>query len=95
MVGHDEHALFNPKTIRRLSANVSIDRVQKAAVDEWLSLLLENKLEEEKTNYPLFMRISSSRRTIGEAVLTNYVPSRRRYCVEDRERGRTGFAGGM
>ena len=49
--------LFNPKTIERLCSNVKITSKQKQASKEWLNLLAENKLQDEKSNYPKFMQI--------------------------------------
>lgn len=49
--------LFNPKTIERLCEDVKVTTRQKHAVNEWLKLLEENKLEDEKSNYPKFMQI--------------------------------------
>lgn len=49
--------LFNQKTIERLCEDVKITPKQKQASREWLKLLDENKLEDEKNNYPKFMQI--------------------------------------
>jgi len=50
-------SLYNPKTITKRCADVSITAKQKKAAKEWLSLLKENKLEKEVSNYPNFMDI--------------------------------------
>lgn len=57
MTAGDSSALFNPKTIGRLCSGVKIAPAQRKAAFEWLNLLKSNKLEEEKTNYPIFMKI--------------------------------------
>lgn len=49
--------LFNPKTIQRLCEDVKITQKQKQASKEWLKLLDDNKLQDEKSNYPKFMEI--------------------------------------
>ena len=49
--------LYNPKTIAKRCADVSITAKQKKAAKEWLSLLKENKLEKEVSNYRNFMDI--------------------------------------
>jgi hypothetical protein len=49
--------LFNPRTIKKFCAKVEVTNAQKRATREWLNLLENNKLEEEKPNYPVFMKI--------------------------------------
>jgi len=49
--------LFNQKTIERLCNDVSITSKQKQATKEWLSLLEQNKLKDEKKNYFKFAQI--------------------------------------
>lgn len=55
MATHND--LFNSKTIERLCSDVKITNKQKESAKEWLQLLEENKLEDEKSNYPKFMQI--------------------------------------
>ena len=55
MTTHNE--LFNKKTIERLCKDVKITNKQKQATTEWLQLLADNKLTDEKSNYPKFMQI--------------------------------------
>jgi hypothetical protein len=43
--------LFNLRTIKRLTSNISISNKQKFSANIWLKLLEENKLKEEKANY--------------------------------------------
>ncbi|KFM21489.1 Modification methylase BstVI protein [Marine Group I thaumarchaeote SCGC AAA799-B03] len=52
-----QNQLFNQKTVQRLCDNVKISAKQKQAAKEWIDLLDENKLEDEKSNYPKFMQI--------------------------------------
>ena len=49
--------LFNSRTIKKLCVKVDVTNAQKKAAKEWLTLLENNKLEEEKPNYPVFMKI--------------------------------------
>lgn len=49
--------LFNQKTIDRLCKDVTLTKKQKESANEWLELLSQNKLADEKTNYPKFMSI--------------------------------------
>lgn len=49
--------LFNPKTIERLCRDVKVTPKQRQGSKEWLSLLDDCKLEDEKSNYPKFMQI--------------------------------------
>lgn len=49
MTKHGE--LFNPKTIKKLCANVTITSTQKKAAAEWLKLLESGHLEKEKQHY--------------------------------------------
>jgi len=49
--------LFKKKTIKRLCKKITINDIQKESAKEWLQLLEENKLEDEKSNYPKFMQI--------------------------------------
>lgn len=46
--------LFNPKTIEKYCKNIELTIEQKNTAKEWLKLLEENKLEDEKTNYVNF-----------------------------------------
>ncbi len=54
LVGSD---LFNAKTIERLVANISISKEQEKASQEWLELLKQNKLNDEKHNYFKFAKL--------------------------------------
>lgn len=49
--------LFNAKTVDRLCQDVKISSKQRQAAKEWLQLLQDNKLEDEKSNYPKFMQM--------------------------------------
>lgn len=49
--------LFNQKTIQRLCQDVKLSSKQKIASKEWLKLLNDNKLEDEKKNYLRFGQI--------------------------------------
>ena len=49
--------LMSPRTLERLCGDVSPTAGQRAAAAEWLALLEEGKLAEERTNHPRFMRI--------------------------------------
>ena len=49
--------LFNKKTIERLCNDVTISKKQLESAKEWLKLLQDKKLEDEKSNYPKFMYI--------------------------------------
>ncbi len=49
--------LFNQKTIDRLCGEIQLSAKQKKASAEWLQLLQEKKLGDEKSNYPKFMQI--------------------------------------
>ena len=55
--GDSQRALFNPKTIRKLCKNVRVTDAQRSAAHEWLELLNQGKLDEEKSNYPIFMKV--------------------------------------
>jgi SAM-dependent methyltransferase len=49
--------LFNVKTIERLCKDVELTDKQKEAAKEWIALLDQNKLEDEKKNYFRFGQI--------------------------------------
>ena len=49
--------LFNKKTLDRLISDIEISDKQKESSKEWLKLLEDNNLEDEKSNYPKFMSI--------------------------------------
>ena len=49
--------LFGKKTIEKFCSDIKITTKQKKAVKEWLDLLNENKLRDEKKNYLKFSRI--------------------------------------
>ena len=49
--------LFNPKTVTRLCRDVNITSKQKNSAKEWIKLLEETKLEDEKKNYFRFSQI--------------------------------------
>jgi len=51
------NTLFNKKTIQRLCSDVKLSDKQIESAKEWIDLLKENKLEDEKSNYPKFMQI--------------------------------------
>jgi len=44
-------SLFNLKTIERLTSNITINAKQRSTSNEWIQLLGEDKLKEEKANY--------------------------------------------
>ena len=46
--------LFNSKTVKRLCKDILISPTQEKAVDDWLSLLDNDELEDEKHNYLVF-----------------------------------------
>lgn len=45
------NSLFNPKTIKKLCAHVTINPVQRKAALEWLKMLESGRLEKEKQHY--------------------------------------------
>ena len=49
--------LFGKKTIEKFCSDIKITVKQKKAAKEWLDLLKENKLRDEKKNYLKFSRI--------------------------------------
>lgn len=49
--------LFNAKTIKKLCQDIAITDKQRESAKEWLKLLEENKLEDEKKNYFRFGQI--------------------------------------
>jgi len=51
------HALFNPKTIKKLCSSITITSDQRKAANEWLGLLESDQLEKEKRNYFKFALI--------------------------------------
>ena len=51
------HALFNPKTIKKLCSGITITSAQRKAANEWLGLLESGQLEKEKQNYFKFALI--------------------------------------
>ncbi len=47
--------LFSPATLENMCADVKITRDQHDAASEWLTLLKEDRLQKEVSNYPIFM----------------------------------------